>query len=65
VSAEDDIAELIRFIQAHGMAGKLLAEHEPGPDGRCARCAGGGDSSGRQVGCTLYRAALAAQGNGS
>lgn len=54
--------DLVRFVIKHGSAKKLLKEHAADPSGRCPKCAGGGDSSGRvKAPCSLYLAAEAAE----
>lgn len=52
------IEYLATWILTHGAAEKILREHRPDASGRCPKCRGGGDSSGRvQAPCLLRRAA--------
>jgi hypothetical protein len=55
-----EIDELVRHMRLFGTADDLVQKHTPDPDGRCPRCAAGGTSSGHQLGCTVYRAAVKA-----
>lgn len=62
MSAQGLSGDLVRFILRHDTTRKILAEHEPGVDGRCPKCPSGGASSGKvKSPCTLYSAAKAAE----